>query len=136
MKLFSFSALCLTVPAVWAAPAAELPAAVQQAFDTYTALPGKLVPLLQKAQDTETATQAAPQLKAALPAIYEARELLHNMPRLTPTQNQLVRTRYGRRMREEWAGMYEQISRLKAERCYQSAGFAEVFHLMCLMIER
>ena len=136
MKLFSFSALCLTVPAVWAAPAAKLPAAVQQAFDTYTALPGKLVPLLQKAQDTETATQAAPQLKAALPVIYEARELLHNMPRLTPTQNQLVRTRYGRRMREEWAGMYEQISRLKTARCYQSAGFAEVFHLMCLMIER
>ena len=136
MKLFSFSVLCLTAPVVWAAPATELPAAVQQAFETYTALPGKLVPLLQKAQDTETATQAAPQLKAALPAIYQARDLLYNMPRLTPTQNQQVRTRYGQRMREEWAGMYEQISRLKTVRCYQSAEFAEVFHLMCLMIER
>lgn len=136
MKLFSFSVLCLTAPVVWAAPATELPAAVKQAFETYTALPGKLVPLLQKAKDTQTATQAAPQLKAALPAIYQARDLLHNMPRLTPSQNQQVRTRYGQRMREEWAGMYEQISRLKNARCYQSAEFAEVFHLMCMMIER
>ena len=99
-------------------------------------VPGALMPVLQKAQDTETATQAAPQLKAALPAIYQARDLLYNMPQLTPTQNQQVRTRYGQRMREEWAGMYEQISRLKTVRCYQSAEFAEVFHLMCLMIER
>lgn len=136
MKLFSFSVLCLTAPVVWAAPATELPAAVQQAFETYTALPGKLLPSLQKAQDKGSATQAAQQLKTALPAIYQAREMLHNMPRLTPHQNQQVRTRYGHRMREEWAGIYEQISRLKAARCYQSAEFAEVFHLMCLMIER
>lgn len=136
MKLFSFSVLCLSSPLVWATPASELPADVRQAFEMYTALPGKLLPSLQKAQDTESATQAAQQLKAVLPAIYQAREQLHNMPRLTPHQNQQVRTRYGYRMREEWAGMYEQISRLKAARCYQSAEFAEVFHLMCLMIER
>lgn len=136
MKLFSFSVLCLATPVLWAAPATELPVAVQQAFETYTALPGKLIPILQKAQNTTSATQVAPQLKAALPAIYQARDLLHHMPQLTPTQNQLVRTSYGQRMREAWAGMYEQISRLKAERCYQSAEFAEIFHLMCMMIER
>lgn len=136
MRIFSFSILCLTIPTVWATPATELPAAVQQAFETYVDLPGQLIPSLRKAQDTESATQIAPQLKAALPAIYQARDLLHNMPRLTPSQNQQVRTRYGQRMREEWAGMYEQISRLKNARCYQSAEFAEVFHLMCMMIER
>lgn len=136
MRSLSFCVLCLTAPTVWAAPAMELPAAVQQAFETYTSLPGKLVPLLQQARDTESATQVAPRLKAALPAIYEARDLLHNMPQLTPDQNQEVRTRFGLRMRREWAGMYEQISRLKAARCYQSADFADVFHLMCMMIER
>lgn len=136
MKVHSFALLGLSIPAVCAAPAAELPAAVQQAFDSYTALPAQLIPLMQKAQDSASATAVAGELKAALPAIYEAREQIHNMPQLTPAQTQLVRTRYGQRMREEWARMYEQISRLKAARCYQSADFAEVFHLMCMMIER
>lgn len=136
MKSYCFALLGLSIPAVCAAPATELPAAVQQAFDSYTALPARLVPLMQKAQDATSATAVAGELKAALPAIYETREQLHNMPQLTPTQAQLVRTRYGQRMREEWARMYEQISRLKAARCYQSADFAEVFHLLCMMIER
>lgn len=113
-----------------------LPSAVTQAFDAYTALPGKLVPLLSKAQDKASATAVAGKLQLAMTDIYKSRELLHNMPRLTATQNQQVRTQYGQRMREEWARMYEQISRLKKERCYQSAEFAEAFHLMCMMIER
>ncbi len=120
----------------WAAPAKELPASVVQAFEAYTSLPGKLVPVLKKVQDKASASTAARELNAALPAIYQARELLHNMPGLTLEQNQQVRTSYGQRMREAWAGMYEEISRLKQARCYQSAEFADVFHLMCMMIER
>lgn len=136
MKHFCFGVLCLTAPMVCAAPATELPAAVRHAFETYTALPAKLVPLLQKAQDTASADVVAPELKKSLSSIYEARELLHHMPTLTPEQNQEVRTSFGHRMRVEWGQMYEQISRLKAVRCYQSAKFAEVFRLMCMMIER
>lgn len=136
MKLLCFSVLSLLAPVVCAAPVAELPAAVKLAFETYTALPGRIVPLLLKAQDTASATAVAPELQKNLRYIYETREQLHNMPRLTPTQNQLVRTQYGQRMRKEWAAVYAQISRLKAARCYQSADFAEAFHLMCMMIER
>lgn len=136
MKPLCFSVISLLAPVVCAAPQAELPAAVQQAFDTYTSLPGRLSPLLRKAQDTASATAVAPELKKNLSHIYQAREQLHNMPDLTSAQNQLVRTQYGRKMREGWAGLYTQISRLKEARCYQSAEFAEVFHLMCMMIER
>lgn len=136
MKHFCFGVLCLTAPMVWAAPAAELPTAVRQAFETYTALPARLVPLLQKAQDTASATNVAPELKKSFSAIYEAREQLHQMPALTPAQNQQVRTCYGQKMRVEWGRMYEQIGRLKEARCYQSAEFAEAFRLMCMMIER
>lgn len=136
MKLFCLSALLAAGSVALAAPAAVLPGAVTQAFEAYTALPGKLVPLLEKAQDKASATAVACELQNAMPAIYKSRELLHNMPRLTAAQNQQVRSQYGRRMREEWARMYEQIGRLRNERCYQSAEFAEVFHLMCMMIER
>lgn len=136
MKSFCFALLGLSIPAVCAAPIPELPAAVRNAFDSYTALPAQLVPLLQKAQDSASADAMATELKSALPAIYRARELLYNMPQLTPGQTQEVRIRYGQKMREEWAKMYEQISRLKSVRCYQSAELAEIFHLMCMMIER
>ena len=136
MKHFCLSVLLSTCSAALAAPAVELPSAVVQAFDAYTALPSKLAPLLEKAQDTASATSVARELQQALTTVYKTRELLHNLPRLTPTQNQHIRTQYGLRMREEWARMYTQISRLKKERCYQSAEFAEAFHLMCMMIER
>lgn len=126
----------MVAPAVYAAPETGLPASVSEAFGTYIALPGKLVPHLQKAQDTESANAAAPGLRRALSAVYEAREQLHNMPRLTSRQNQIVRQVYSRRMREEWARMYAEISRLQQARCYQSADFAEVFHLLCMMIEK
>lgn len=136
MKHLCFSVLCLTAPAVWAAPAAELPAAVVQAFEAYTALPGQIAPLLEKVKDATSAKATTEELKTALSSVYRTRELLYQMPDLTPSQNQQVRTRYGQRMRVEWARMYEQIARLKAARCYQNAEFAEAFHLMCMMIER
>lgn len=136
MKSFCVSALCLIAPTVCAAPAGELPAEVADAFATYAALPGKLIPHMQQAQDKESADAAAASLNKALPAIYAARDKLHKMPRLSTQQNQQVRLVYGQRMREEWARMYEEITRLQNARCYQSATFAEVFHLLCMMIEK
>ena len=133
--------LCLAVllfsPALLhTATAAVLPAAVADAFDSYTQLPGILVPQLQKVQDTPSADAAAEPLKNTLTQVYEVREKLHKMPRLTPSQNQQVRLQYENKMRKEWARMYAEISRLQNARCYQSARFAEVFRLMCMMIEK
>lgn len=136
MNLPGLVAICLTLPVVYAAPAAELPAAVDKAFANYTALPGKLIPVLQKAQDKASADSAAPELRAALSAIYESREQLHRIPRLSPEQNEQARRQYGQKMREEWGRMYEQISRLRQARCYQSLPFAQEFRLMCMMIEK
>lgn len=137
MKQLSLCALCLVAPAsVCAAPVSELPAAVQEAFAAYTALPGQLVPILKQVRDKASADATAPRLNSALTEVYSTREKLHNMPRLTPAQNQQVRQIYSRSMRENWASMYAEISRLQQERCYQSSSFAEVFHLLCMMIEK
>ena len=135
------SSLCLAVllfspTLLHTATAAVLPAAVADAFDSYTQLPGILVPQLQKVQDTPSADAAAESLKNTLTQVYEVREKLHKMPRLTPSQNQQVRLQYENKMRREWARMYAEISRLQNARCYQSARFAEVFRLMCMMIEK
>lgn len=124
------------LPVVHAAQTTELPAAVEKAFADYTALPGKLVPVLRKAQNQTSADAAAEELQKALPAIYDAREQLHRMPGLTPAQNEQVRREYGHRMRVEWGRMYEQIARLRQARCYQSVSFAQAFRLMCMMIEK
>ena len=130
------TAICLITPAVCAAPATGLPSAVDKAFTEYTALPGKLVPVLSKAQDKASADTAAEELRKQLPAIYEARELLHHMPQLTPSQSEHVKQAYGQRMREEWGRFYEQVSRLREARCYQSVALSQAFRLMCMMIEK
>lgn len=137
MKPLCFCALCLVAPAgIYAAPATELPPAVQLAFEDYTALPDRIVPHLKNVRDRASADAAAPQLHQALSSIYITREKLHRMPRLTPAQNQLVRQKYSQRMRENWGKLYAEISRLQNEKCYQSAPFAETFHLLCMMIEK
>jgi hypothetical protein len=130
------AALALMMPLAYAAPAKELPAAVDKAFTEYAALPGKLIPALSMAQDKASADAAAEKLRLALPAIYDARELLHHMPQLTPAQNEQVKQTYGHRMRVEWAKLYEQIARVREARCYQSVALAQAFRLMCMMIEK
>ena len=136
MRSLCLAVLLFSSTLLHTATAAVLPAAVADAFDSYTQLPGILVPQLQKVQDTPSADAAAEPLKNALPQVYEVREKLHKMPRLTPSQNQQVRLQYENKMRKEWARMYAEISRLQNARCYQSARFAEVFRLMCMMIEK
>ena len=136
MKVQYLTYLALLIPGAGIICAAELPAPVTEAFDSYTALPSVLVPILEKAHDKESATSAAVELRAALPSIFRTRESLHKMPTLTPEQNQLVRTQYGQRMREEWAKMYEQIARVRQANCFKSVELAQAFRLMCMMIEK
>lgn len=136
MRSLCLAVLLFSPTLLHTATAAVLPAAVADAFDSYTQLPGILVPQLQKVQDTPSADAAAEPLKNTLTQVYEVREKLHKMPRLTPSQNQQVRLQYENKMRREWARMYAEISRLQNARCYQSARFAEVFRLMCMMIEK
>lgn len=137
MKALCLAIACAAVSPVCAAERAEaLPTAVVEAFESYTALPDTLVPVLQQAQDQASATAAAPALKQALARIYETREKLHKMPRLTPGQNQEVRLRYAQQMREEWGRLYAEIVRIRDARCFQSVEFAQTFRLMCMMIEK
>ena len=136
MTRAGISLMCLAAPVVCAAPATELPATVEKAFADYTALPGKLIPLLQKAQDTASADAVAPELHKSLGAIYDTRDQLHKLPRLSARQNEAVRAKYGQKMREEWGKMYEQITRLRETSCYQSVALAQTFRLMCMMIEK
>ena len=136
MRSLSLAVLLFSPTLLHAAPATVLPAAVADAFDSYTKLPALLVPQLQKVQDKASADAAAEPLKNTLQQVYDVREKLHKMPRLTPAQNQQVRLQYETMMRKEWARMYAEISRLQNARCYQSARFAEVFRLMCMMIEK
>jgi hypothetical protein len=136
MKAICVSALLLAAPVLHAAPQASLPEAVTEAFEAYSALPGILVPVMQIAQDTASADACAPELKQTLTAVYTVREKLHNMPRLTPAQNQQVRLKYEQTMRKESGRMYAEITRLQNNRCFQSASFAEVFRLLCMMIEK
>ncbi len=134
MKKLCLALLSCSTPLVSAEPA--LPAAVNDAFETYCALPARLIPILDKARDKASADAAAKELNNELPAIYETRDKLHNMPQLTPAQNQAVRISYGQRMREEWAGMYSAIARVRKANCFQSVEFARAFRLMCMMIEK
>lgn len=137
MKALCLAVICAAVSTAYAAErAVELPPAVVEAFESYTALPDTLVPVLQQAQDQSSATAAATALKQALARIYETREKLHKMPRLTPGQNQEVRLRYAQQMREEWGRLYAEIVRIRDARCFQSVEFAQTFRLMCMMIEK
>lgn len=128
--------LCLFCPLVWAEQEVKLPESVVKAFDAYTSLPGTLVPILKKANDKESADKAAQELHKALTSIYDARDLLHAMPKLTPAQNQQVRVQYGQKMREEWAQLYEQVERIHKMGCFHSRDLAKACNLMNMMIEK
>ena len=136
MKSAILAFLCLLCPLAWAAQEVKLPESVVKAFDAYTSLPDTLVPILKKATDKESADKAAPELRKALARIYDARDLLHSMPKLTPAQNQQVRLQYGQKMREEWGSLYEQVERLRKNGCFQSQDLADVCNLMNMMIEK
>lgn len=113
-----------------------LPAHITEAFEAYIALPDTLVPVLQSARDTESATAAAPQLLSELKKLYAIRESLQKVPSLTTRQNELVRGKYEEVMRKRWGAVYEEMFRLQQNRCYSSAEFARMYKIMCMMLNK
>ena len=137
MRCLAYSGILAVAAAAHVATAAQpLPAAVAEAFACYTALPSRLVPVLQKIQCKDSADAYAPELHKAMNHIYTAREKLHYMPELTPEQNQQVRNQFGLQMRQEWARLYAEITRLRQANCFQSVPLAQEFRTMCMMIEK
>lgn len=136
MTSYYLNALWLAIPAVLAAPTSTLHPAIEKAFDLYTALPSELIPVLQEAKDKSSADKAATKLHKKLQSIYITREAVHNIPTMTAEQRQLVEARYSKRMRREWAKMYEEIERIRMARCFESAELWNEFRTMCMMIEK
>ena len=137
MRCSAYSGILAVAVAAQVALAGQpLPAAVADAFACYTALPSQLVPVLQKIRSQESADAHAAELHTAINNIYTAREKLHHMPELTPAQNQQVREQFGMQMREEWARLYAEITRLRQANCFKSVSLAREFRTMCMMIEK
>ncbi len=114
----------------------SLPAHIVELFEAYIALPDTLVPVLKSATDKQTANNATPLLREELKKLYSIRESLQKITNLTPRQNELVRKRYEKDMRERWGNVYTEMFRLQQNRCYEAAEFARVYKIMCLMLNK
>ena len=132
--VFFAAAALLSVSPSWAQEA--LPRHVTELFEAYVALPNTLVPVLKSAQDKQTATAAAPKLQAELKKLYGIRDSLQKVSSLSPRQNELVRGKYEKDMRERWGAVYAEMFRLQQNRCYDSAEFARMYKIMCLMLNK
>lgn len=117
-----------------AAPGQALPQNITAVFDTYTALPDVLLPPLQAAKDKASADAAAPQLKAALEKLYDARAQMQAVSSLTPEQKKEVEQRYGLKMRQQWGKVYEEMFRIQKEKCFGSSEFGRLYSVMGLML--
>lgn len=126
------TAAVLCLPA--AAQGQTLPPHITTVFDTYTALPDVLLPPLQAAKDKASADAAAPQLKAALEKLYDARAKMQGVNALTPEQKAEVEKRYGLKMRQQWGKVYEEMFRIQKEKCFGSAEFSRLYSIMGLML--
>ncbi|MBQ3143004.1 MAG: hypothetical protein IJB89_00635 [Akkermansia sp.] len=114
----------------------SLPSHITNLFDSYVKLPDSLVPVLRSVNDKDGATAAAPKLRAELEKLYAIRESLRKVSSLTPQQNELVRNRYERAMREQWGKVYTEMFRLQREKCYGSAEFTRLYRIMCMMLDK
>ena len=128
--------LCLL--ALCAAPLCrgEIPAALESALQRYIALPDALLPVLEAAQNKESAEKAAEDLSALLPRVYDARREIQALPKLAPTVAEEVRRKYETQMRTRWGKVYEHIFRLQRSRCYESVSFFKHFNTLCVMLEK
>lgn len=133
INIFTGAILLSVAPAV-----AEdaLPGAITELFDAYVSLPDTLVPVLQSATDKHAADKAAPRLREELKKLFAIRESLQKVRSLTPKQNEQVRKRYEKDMREQWGKVYTEMFRLQRNRCYGSADFAREYKTMCLMLNK
>lgn len=126
------TAAVLCLPA--AAQEQSLPPHITTVFDTYTALPDVLLPPLRAAKDKASADAAAPQLKAALEKLYDARTQMQTLTSLTPGEKAEVEKRYGLKMRQQWGKVYEEMFRIQKEQCFGSAEFGKLYSVMGLML--
>lgn len=131
--------LCLPLTAaVLCLPAAAqeqaLPPQIASVFDTYTALPDVLLPPLRAAKDKASADAAAPQLKAALEKLYDARTQMQTLTSLSPAEKEAVEKHYGLKMRQQWGKVYEEMFRIQKEKCFGSAEFGKLYSIMGLML--
>lgn len=108
---------------------------VEQIFEQYIALAGKLTPILSSAKDKATAESAAVQLYDLLPEVYDLRTELQKIERLTPEEEAELQRKYGKKMQTEWGKTYEQIFRLEKENCYHSTAFFKQFRALCMMLK-
>lgn len=129
-------ALLLVLPAAILAQAPALEPAVEKAFEQYIAVPAALLPVLRQAQDTASADAAAPALQKAMAAVYDARDAMAGIKELSPADTAEAKSRYEKRMREEWGKLYKEIFRLQQSKCYSSVEFFKYFQYMCLMLEK
>lgn len=129
---FLTAAVLLCLPA--AAQESALPQHIADVFDTYTALPDTLLPPLRAAKDKASADAAAPQLKAALEKLYDARTRMQTLTSLSPEEKAAVEKLYGLKMRQQWGKVYEEMFRIQKEKCFGSAEFGKLYSVMGLML--
>lgn len=123
---------------VWAAgaQAAELPPEVDAAFAHYTALAEELVPVLQAAQDAQSAGEAAPQLEKLLSKVMDAKRELDEIKELPPEVAAEVRRKYEQKMRSNWGRVYDEVYRLQSVRCYENVPFFKNFRTLCVFLNQ
>lgn len=128
-----------TLPAIIICCAAQAQAAIPEdidrAFSSYMQLAKDLAPVLAEAKDKATADAAAEKLNALLPRVYDARNDLQKIERLSPEVQQEVLQQYGKTMQQEWGKVYEQIFRLERVKCYASPSFFKQFRALCMMLQ-
>lgn len=111
-----------------------IPQEVDAAFAEYTALPDRLVPILDQARSKESATAQADALFKELPRIFDAKDRLEKIPALTPAVKKQVVAKYEKEMRNKWGKVYEHIFRLQDAKCYGSLPFFKQFQTMCNLL--
>ena len=116
--------------------AEQLSPEIEEAMESFCALPAKLLPVLSSVTDKATADAAAEPLYRELSGVYEVCDAMRGIRQLTPEQSALVRKRYEMRMRTEWGKLYEQIFRLQRAQCYYSTAFNKQFQTLSMMLEQ
>lgn len=103
-------------------------------FARYTALPDKLVPILNSVQDNASASAAAQTLKECLPELYESCKEIKAIPQLSPDEQRQIRQKYEQGMRQQWGKVYQEIFRIRRQQGYHSESFLEVFQMMTILL--
>ena len=114
----------------------EVPAEVDKMFRSYVELPTKLVPLLARAQDKESAEAVAEALQRVLPYVYDLRHELAKIQSLDPAVGAEVRRRYEKDMRARWGEVYDLIARVEAAGHFHAPAFSRQFTILCMLLER